>query len=227
MIWSIWGGAAPSKLEPGESVKRHFAALILALIFAAPVAAEPMEGVDYALIEQQPVSRGGKIEVIEFFYYGCESCYRFEPALQAWLKTLPADVSFQRVPALRRLEWVPLTKLYFALEELGELDRLHGQVYNAVHESDLNLGNSNELLPWAEKQGLTRTKVEQALAADSVAAKVQKARDTTVAYGVRATPSLVVEGRYLTSGGMVGSVEALLPVVDALIEKARKERGTQ
>jgi thiol:disulfide interchange protein DsbA len=211
-------------------VGRFFAALSFAFTVAASgaaAAAEPMEDVDYVLIAPQPGAGGGRIEVIEFFYYGCDSCYRFEPVLAGWLKKLPPDVLFRRVPALRRMDWVPLTRSYFALEEAGALDRLHGEVYKAIHERGINLGDSSELPKWAEMNGLERASFEKFLNSESVSAKVQKARDTTVAYGIRATPSMVVDGRYLTSGGMLGSLDALLPVVDGLIDKARKERAAK
>ena len=206
------------------------AALRFAFILAASgalAAAEPMEDVDYILIAPQPGAGGGRIEVIEFFYYGCDSCYRFEPTLAAWLRNLAPDVSFRRVPALRRMEWVPLTRLYFALEETGTLDRMHGEVYKAIHEKGINLGDSGELIRWAEMNGLERARFEKILNSESMGAKVQQARDTTVAYGIRATPSIVVDGRYLTSGGMLGSLDALLPVVEGLIDKARKERAAR
>lgn len=206
---------------------RILAALRFAFILAASgalAAAEPMEDVDYVLLAPQPGTGGGRIEIIEFFYYGCDSCYRFEPTLAAWLRNLAPDVSFRRVPALRRMEWVPLTRLYFALEETGALDRLHGEVYKAIHEKGINLGDSGELIRWAEMNGLERARFEKILNSESMSAKVQKARDTTVAYGIRATPSIVVDGKYLTSGGMLGSLDALLPVVEGLIDKARKER---
>ena len=214
-------------------MKQFSAALVLAVRMAATllltpafvaVAAEPMEDVDYVLIAPQPATVPGKIEVIEFFYYGCESCNRLEPRLQSWLMSLPSDVSFRRIPALRRTAWVPLTRVYYALEQFGEIERLHEKVYQAVHEDGLNLGNSSEFYKWAQKVGLDRGKLEQLLDSDLISAQVQRARDATVAYGITATPSFVVDGRYMTSGGMAGSLEALLPIVEGLIDKVRMIR---
>ncbi len=207
-----------------RSVLFAIVAVCLVPIFAS-AQAPPMEGVDYVLVAPQPVAIPGKIEVIEFFFYGCEACNRLEPQLQAWLKRLPADVAFRRLPALRRTAWVPLTRLYFALEQLGEVERLHARVYQAVHDDGLNLGNTSELFPWAQRAGLDRGRLEELLDSDLIGMQVQRARDTTIAFGVIATPSFVVDGRYLTSAGMTGSVEALLPVVDGLVEKARASRG--
>ena len=187
--------------------------------------AEPMQDVDYVLVVPQQLADSGKIEVIEFFYYGCESCNRLEPQLQSWLKALPPDTSFRRVPALRRKAWIPLARVYFALEQLGEIARLHMRVYQAVHEEGLNLGNSTVILAWAQKSGIDSRKLEQMLDSDLIGAQVQRAHDATVAYGIRATPSFVVDGKYMTSGSMVGDLQALLPVVDGLIDKARTARA--
>src|SRR6185436_4373202 len=157
----------------------------------------------------------------EFFYYGCESCNRLEPHLQSWLKTLSPDILFRRIPALRRMAWVPLTRVYFALEQLGEIDRMHTEVYRAIHEEGINLGISSEFFQWARKHGLDQNKAEEVLDSNSVIEKVQYARDATVAYGIRATPSFVVDGRYLTSPGMLRKSNALFPTLDFLIEKVR------
>lgn len=180
-----------------------------------------MEDVDYIRIEPPVAAAGDAIEVIEFFHYGCPACYRLEPMLEAWIGKLPDDVTFRRVPALRRQAWIPLTRLYFSLEALGMLGRLHGRVYQDIHEQGLNLGNSSELLPWAGRQGVDRELLAATLDSDRTSRDVQRARDLTIAYGVRSTPSIVVDGRFLTNAEMLGDVEALLPMVDALIEKAR------
>lgn len=184
-----------------------------------------MEEVDYLVIDPPLARSRERIEVIEFFYYGCESCHRFEPLLRQWLAGKSADVDFRRIPALRRAQWIPLTRLFFALEELGALPRLHGEVYRALHEQGRDLASRPQAVQWAVSHGLDGARFEQVLMSDPVMLKVQKARDATVRYGVRVTPSLAVDGRYLTSGELIGDIDQLVPVLDALLDMARRSRA--
>ena len=206
-------------------IKHAVRALAASLMLAcALVRAEPMEEVDYVVVDKRPLASDERIEVIEFFHYGCGTCDRFNPLLEEWLAAKPADVEFRRVPALRRYEWIPLTRLYFTLEELGVLPRLHSKVYQSVHEGGRGLSTKSDMEDWAEAQGLDRARFEQVLMSDETVIKVQKARDTTVEYAIRATPTLIVDGRYLTTGGMVGSVERLIEVLGGLVAMAREAR---
>lgn len=184
-----------------------------------------MEQVDYLVIDP-PLSRSPpRIEVVEFFYYGCESCHRFEPRLQQWLAGKSDDIDFRRVPALRRAQWIPLARLFFTLEELGVLSRLHGEVYRALHEQNRDLASRPQAVQWAVSHGLDGERFERVLLSDAVTLKVQQARDTTIRYGVRVTPSLAVDGRYLTSGELIGDIDQLVPVLDGLVDMARRGRA--
>lgn len=216
-----------SVLTAGPLRAAWLGTVLIAATLVKAAAAEPMKDVDYVVLSAQPRAVADKIEVIEFFYYGCESCNRLEAPLQVWARTLAADVAFRRIPALRRTSWVPLARVYFALEQLGEIERLHEAVYRAVHDEHLNLANSSELHPWARKAGIDPDQLERIMESDLVTRKVQAARDATVAYGIRVTPSFVVDGKYLTSGSMIGSLDALLPIVHDLIGKARANRTQQ
>lgn len=205
---------------------------LLALLFAVcclaagSASGEPIEGVDYELLDPpHRTADAGRIEVIEFFYYGCESCHRLEPRLEAWLRRKPPDVDYRRLPALRRSDWIPLTRVFFVLEELGAMPRLHGEVYRAVHVEERDLRSQSSLLEWSQSNGLPPAAVERALASDATAIKIEKARDLTIAYGVRVTPTLIVNGRYLTSAGMLGDIDQVVPVLEGLIEKARRDHA--
>jgi thiol:disulfide interchange protein DsbA len=204
--------------------RRRLILLACALLSPLRAAAELLEEADYRVIPQQPVLDPKRIEVVEFFYYGCRWCNEFEPYLSDWLNRKPADVLFRYQPAIKSRRWITLTKAYFALLLLGELPRLQERVYRAYHRENVNLEDESVLIDWAVKQGLKRDRFEQALRSDAVMAQVEASRELTHAYEVDTTPSVVVEGRYLTSSGMAGGVAELILTVDELIEMARKER---
>ncbi len=188
-------------------------------------AAAPIPNKDYRLVSPpQPTETGNKIEVIEFFYYGCSHCYDLEPYLKKWMSSAPKDVAFRLIPAVFRDDWVSLTKTFYTLEALGELNRLHGAVFEAIHVKQINLNNEQTLLDWMEQHGVDRKKFADAYNSFSVNNRVEFAKKLTQAYGVEGTPSLVVDGKYLTGPGMTGSHESAMQVLDELINKARQER---
>lgn len=207
----------------------------LALLLVAAAAAvslnaraELTPGKEYLpLSPPQETEAPGKIEVVEFFYYGCPHCYDLEPALNAWLAKKPGDVVFRRVPAIFRESWIPLTKTYYALEALGLLDKLHDKVFKAVHVDKLNLSDEKLMADWIAKQGADRQKWLDTYNSFGVQNRVKRARQLTVAYGIQGTPALVVNGKYLTSGALAGGHGKSMEVVDQLIAMARKEDGAK
>jgi len=201
-----------------------FAAAAWPLAALAADAFEPFEGVDYHAISPQPTGDPKRIEVIEFFYYGCRWCYQAQPYLQEWLRRKPPDVDFHYRPAIRNTRWLVLTKAYFVLQAMGQLQRLHMPLYRAYHRDDVNVEDEAVLAGWALKQGIELKPFEQLLASDEVMAKVQRARESTYAYAIESTPSMVVDGRYLTSSGMAGGVVQMMEVTEALVAQVRKER---
>ncbi len=185
-----------------------------------------IEGRDYVQIDSVPAGTGHRIEVIEFFFYGCESCYRIEPALRDWVLQREALIDFKLMPALRRSAWIPLSDLFFSLHALGVLPRLHDQVYVAIHEQGRHLSSRREQIKWAAENGIDETVFENTLESDATAIATQRARDATVAYGISVTPSIVIDGRYLTTGAMIGNASRLSPVLDQLLELATAARSS-
>ena len=202
---------------------RAFAAVMM-FSLAASVHAQLIEGDDYQNIRPQAVSSGERIEVIEFFFYGCRSCYRLEPVLQAWVDEKSRDVDFRRIPALRRREWQPLSDLFYALDALGVLPQMHLLAYQAIHERGRKLGSRSEQIAWAAEHGIDAEKFSGLLGADATLIASQHARDATLAYGVQVTPSIVVDGRFLTTGEMIGRASRVTQVLDALVEMALAAR---
>ena len=143
-----------------------------------------------------------RIEVIEFFWYGCPHCFDFEPTLEGWAKTLPADVVLRRVPAIFHSKWAPGAQLYYTLEALHLADALHHEVFTAMHVERLRLDDESVLFGWAARQGIAAKAFAAAWNSFGVQSRVREAQRLTQESRITGVPALVVGGRYqaLTSG---------------------------
>lgn len=198
--------------------------MLLPLSWAHPALAIEA-GKDYArLSPAQPVESRGKIEVIEFFAYTCPHCFELEPELHAWASKLPRNVVLKRQPVIFSDSWEPMARAYFALDALGVVDKLHADVFNALHVDDLNLSDPEAFFDWGAKQGLDRAKLKSAYQSFTTAAKVSRAKQMQRAYKVSGVPALVVNGKYMTSASMAGDNAKSLAVVDALIQMESQKR---
>ncbi|MDR1062349.1 MAG: thiol:disulfide interchange protein DsbA/DsbL [Azoarcus sp.] len=175
-----------------------------------------------------PVQTGveGKIEVVEFFYYGCPHCRDFDPLLQEWLKNLPADVVFTRVPvswgdrdARRQGE----ARLYYALQSVKRVGDLHEKVFAAIQDARMNPVNEDEVREWAGDQGLDAKAFMSAYKSFGVQTQVRRAMQLAKAYKIEGVPTLAVDGRFVTSASQTGSHQAALAEVDRLIGIARRK----
>lgn len=202
------------------------------LLLSTHAAAQAVAGRDYrVLATPQPVSTGARIEVLEFFWYGCPHCNNLQGPLNAWLKRKPADVEFKRMPAVFQDSWVPLTKAYFTIETLGLVDRLHHDIFAAIHEKKVRLQDTNVLFDWVAKQGVDREKFVQTYNSFAVQTRAQRAREATARYDIPGTPAVVVDGKYLTAPSLTlnpdNSInyDRYFKVVDEVIALARKARS--
>jgi protein dithiol oxidoreductase (disulfide-forming) len=182
-------------------------------------------GKDYVALGQPlPVDTGSRIEVAEYFSYKCPHCYSLEPAMEQWVKTLPKDVEFRRQPTVFGRSWAPSARIYYALETLGELPRLHGKVFQAIHDDHVDLDNESVLVDWMAKQGVDRKKALDALNSFTVQSKAKRAEQLSRDSKISGVPSVIVDGKYMTSASLTGSVESMFSALDQLIQKVRGER---
>jgi thiol:disulfide interchange protein DsbA len=204
-----------------------FAALLVLLPAVPSAAQQPVRAeIDYRVIKPQPVAVApNHIEVIDFFWYGCPHCNNLQPALERWISRKPDDVIVRRIPAILRDSWAPHARIYYTLEALGEVERLHQQVYHGYHVEELHMSKPEVMSAWAVRHGIARERWEQAYNSPEVQRKVEEAAKLTRAYSISGTPSLVVNGRYLTSGNMVESLNAVIRILDGLVHKVRSEAG--
>jgi len=198
---------------------------VLMLFALAAGAAELKEGRDYATINPPaPTDGQGKVEVTEFFSYMCSHCYEFEPVLAKWVKNaMPKDVVFRRVPVVFRDSWAPTAKIYYTLEALGEVERLNGEVFDAMHFERIDLNNEKTLEAWVGKKGLDPKKFMDTYRSFTVQSKIARSKQLTEAHGIQGVPAMTVDGKYRSSSSFNGTYEELLKVVDGLIAKSRKK----
>jgi thiol:disulfide interchange protein DsbA len=203
---------------------------IFLLIFSAnqlvlaqtPIKVE--EGFDYRVLPiTQPIDAKGKVEVIEFFWYGCPHCYEFEPELKGWIKRQNKDVVFKKVPIAFREELMPHSQLFYALETLGKGDALNDKVMFAMHRENKRLLNENEIADWVAAQGVDRNAFLAAYRSFAVLSKARAANQLGNAYRIDGVPTVAVQGKYITSPSIAGSRAKAVNVMDFLVNKVRKD----
>jgi thiol:disulfide interchange protein DsbA len=206
----------------------------IVLLAATAASAQVVAGRDYQVLKRpQPTETGNKVEVLEFFWYGCPHCNTLQPSLHAWLKRKPADVEFRRMPALFQDSWAPLTRVYYTLEAMGLVEKLHLDVFSAIHEKKVRLQDPKVLLDWVAAKGVDRQKFSDTHSSFSVQSRTQRAMEVTRAYDIPGTPAIVIDGRYLTAPSMIVKgdntidYDRYFKVVDEVIAMARKNKAAK
>lgn len=210
-------------------MKKVVAALFAgALLLAGTAQAKDFqEGVQYVPIQPQPpLAAGDEVEVIEFFWYGCPHCKDFEPVVTKWAATLPENVTFTQIPVMFGGPADLHAQVYYALQGMGELDRLHGKLFHAMHVERNKLRSRDEVDALLEANGVDMAKFAEAMSSFAVAAKVNRARALMRRYGVRGVPALVIDGRYRSGSGFA-NYEEMTEVADYVVDKVLAQRKAQ
>ena len=180
-------------------------------------------GVHYSLVEapQAPTAASGKVEVNEFFWYGCRHCYALDPVLEEWSGRKAGYIEFVRVPVIWGPENRQHARLYYTLQALKRMD-LHGKVFDAIHQEGMQLTHPDELrardlqAEFLAGFGIARPQFDAAFNSMMVAVKLQRAEQATRALRVDNVPTLFVNGKYSTSVGEAGGEAQLLSLIDEL-----------
>jgi len=185
------------------------------------------EGASYQLIlPQQPTSDPNRVEVVELFWYGCPHCHRFQPFVERWLKTLPENVNYVRLPAILRENWTLHAKAFYTAEALGVLDKTHAALFNAIHNQKRRLDTEEKLFEFYAEQGVDMTEFRKVFNSFSTDSKVRRARLMTQRYDTQGTPSVIVNGKYRIDPGMAqGDFATMIKIIDFLVNKDNKNKG--
>ena len=194
--------------------------IALALAPALPLPAGAQRRAAFAeLNPPQPVEAEGKIEVLEFFWYGCIHCYNLEPRLEVWQKKNPADVAFRRVPAVLSERWAHDAAIFYAFEALGVLDKLHRPFFDAIHRDRLRTESGSAVNEWLQKNGVDPKKFEATYKSFGVQSRTRRAIRLTSDYRIDGTPAMAVHGRYTVSAS-----DTMLDTVNELVAAVRKNK---
>lgn len=197
--------------------------MLAAITFAGSLSvAQAQEGETYRVINppQATANDNGKIEVIEAFSYGCSHCHRFEPVLKRWLKSNGDNIEFTRLPAIFNAQMALFARVYYSLEALDAIDKAHMPIFDAIHLQKRDLSTDEQFAALVEEHGVDRKKFLKAMRSPYVETKVNRASELGKRYRVEATPSLIVNGKYITNPGM-GRIgfNGMLQVVETLVKQ--------
>ena len=196
--------------------------LIVAMSFSAQ-AKNFEEGKEYSKLNTaQPTQTGDKIEVLEFFWYGCPHCFHLEPALQKWLKNKPDNVHFIRVPAPLNPSWLVHTKTYYALELMGVGEKHHHDLFTAIHTERKRIFDLDAITAYLKELGVDVDAFNDAYNSFAVEMRTRKAMQLGKAYELHGVPMLTVNGKYVIGADTAGGYDAMINVTNFLIEKEAK-----
>ena len=189
------------------------------LTLSTSLQASIIAGHDYVVLSTpQRQEINGKIEVVEFFSWGCPHCYEFYPMLSRWLGTLPKDASFKRVPVgLGHPEWEALAKAYFALQATGDVDRLDSQIFEDIHKNHVWLYDEQSITAWVGKHGVNVAKFTEAFRSFGVNTSAGQAEQRAEDYRIPGVPTLAIAGKYTVDGDQA----KMLTMSDQLIVMER------
>jgi thiol:disulfide interchange protein DsbA len=192
--------------------------LILLLSCSALLKAESGAGYE-TLTPAQPTQHADKIEVIEFFWYGCPHCYTFEPLLEKWVKSQSKNVEFIRQPAVFNELWGKHAKAYFTAEALGVVDKIHTDFFDAVQNKKETLETEDQLAKFFAAHGVDKAQFHEAYHSFVVDTKMRQAPAIAARYGITGVPAIIINGKYLTTGPLAGSHEKMIEVMDRLVKQ--------
>jgi thiol:disulfide interchange protein DsbA len=198
------------------------AATLAAAVLALAPAAAQQQAPFIELSPPLPTDSKGKIEVVEFFWYECPHCYALEPLLETWVKKLPKDVEFRRIPATFNERWVISARVYYALEAMGLVDKLHRPLMDAIHKDRLRVTDERQLTEWLQSKGVDVAKFSATLKSFAVESRLKRAQSLVQGSRIDGVPALMVNGQYVVAAGAGGSEERMLAIADSLIDRSRK-----
>ncbi len=189
----------------------------------APLDIEKGEGF-FEIIPPQPTEEADKIEVIEFFWYGCPHCYQFEPHFSTWIESLPEDVHVIKQPAIFRDNWAPGARAFFIADALDITDKVHADLFDAIQKKRNPLQTEEQMAEFFVGHGVPKEDFHATYNSFIVTTRMRQAENKSARYGVTGVPAVIVNGKYRTNGSTAKTFPQMIAIMDALIAKERANK---
>ena len=199
-------------------IKFTFLALFLILITSSNVFAQK-----YVQISTEKQQESKDIIIYEFFWYGCPHCYNLEPTMDRIEADLEKDTKVVKLPVALRDSWIPRAKLYYALKQMDKIDQVHNLIFEEIHLEDNRLNTEQQMIDFLGKHGIDTKKFIEKYNSFGTEARIKKASNLAKKYQIDSVPTIIINGRFLTSGSYVSSYDELYSVVNLLVERERSD----
>ena len=177
----------------------------------------------YVQISTEKQQESKSIIIYEFFWYGCPHCYNLEPTMERIEADLDKDTKIVKLPVALRDSWIPHAKLYYALQQMGKIDEVHNLIFEEIHLEDNRLNTEQQMVDFLGKHGIDTNKFIEKYNSFGTEARIKKASNLAKKYQINSVPTIIVNGKYLTSGSYVSSYDELYSVINLLIERERND----
>ena len=199
-------------------IKFTILTLFLILITSSNVFAQK-----YVQISTEKQQESKDIIIYEFFWYGCPHCYNLEPTMDRIEADLEKDTKVVKLPVALRDSWIPHAKLYYALKQMDKIDQVHNLIFEEIHLEDNRLNTEQQMIDFLGKHGIDTDKFIEKYNSFGTEARIKKASNLAKKYQIDSVPTIIINGKFLTSGSYVSSYDELYSVVNLLVERERND----
>ena len=193
------------------------------VIFIILIASPNLYAQKYVQISTEKQQESKSIIIYEFFWYGCPHCYNLEPTMERIEADLDKDTKIVKLPVALRDSWIPHAKLYYALQQMDKIDEVHNLIFEEIHLEDNRLNTEQQMVDFLGKHGIDTNKFIEKYNSFGTEARIKKASNLAKKYQINSVPTIIVNGKYLTSGSYVSSYDELYSVVNLLVEREKND----
>ncbi|MFK7993448.1 MAG: thiol:disulfide interchange protein DsbA/DsbL [Granulosicoccus sp.] len=190
-----------------------------AAAIAAPYASSALAQAkkNYELIDPPLNTRvSDKVEVIEYFWFGCPHCFSFEPAINAWKDNKPDYVEFVREAPPLNPSWEAHSRAFYASELMGVSDQFFEPMFNAIHVDRRALRSPKQIVKFVGELGIDADKFGKTMDSFATNTKINQAMQMAAGAGLTGVPSIVINGKFRTGASLAGSHEGIINVINEL-----------